>query len=156
MDQARGKTKGFKGLRGREGFSFIELMVVVIILGILAGAIIPRYMDKTDKAKAVKAKVDISAIETSLKMYKLDNGMYPTSEQGLVALVEKPSTDPVPRNWSEKGYFEKSSLPKDPWGNEYMYLSPGIHNDYDIVSYGADGAAGGEGINKDITSWEND
>lgn len=150
------KKNSYNGIGSQDGFSFIELMVVVVILGILAGAIIPRYMDKTDKAKAVKAKVDISAIETGLKMYKLDNGVYPTSEQSLLALVEKPSTDPIPRNWNEKGYFEKGRLPKDPWGNEYMYLCPGIHNDYDIVSYGADGAAGGEGINKDITSWENE
>lgn len=150
------KKNRFKGFGSQEGFSFIELMVVVIILGILAGAIIPRYMDKTDKAKAVKAKVDISAIETSLKMYKLDNGVYPSTEQGLLALVEKPATDPVPKNWSEKGYFEKGNMPKDPWGNEYMYLSPGIHNDYDIISYGADGAPGGEGINKDVTSWDNE
>ena len=146
----------FKGINSQQGFSFIELMVVVIILGILAGAIVPRYMDKTDKAKAVKAKVDIGAIETALKMYKLDNGVYPTTEQGLMALIEKPGTEPVPRNWSSKGYFEKGSIPKDPWGKEYMYLSPGVHDDYDIISYGADNAPGGEGINKDITSWENE
>lgn len=141
---------------GQEGFSFIELMVVVIILGILAGAIVPRYMDKTDKAKAVKAKVDIVAIETGLKMYKLDNGFYPSTEQGLLALVEKPSIDPIPKKWNEKGYFEKGKIPKDPWGNEYMYLSPGIHNDFDILSYGADGAPGGDGINRDINSWEDE
>lgn len=143
-------------INNQKGFSFIELMVVVIILGILAGAIVPRYMDKTDKAKAVKAKVDISAIETSLKMYRLDNGIYPTTEQGLLALIEKPSVDPIPNGWNEKGYFEKGKLPIDPWGKEYMYLSPGIHDDFDIISYGADGAPGGEGINKDITSWENE
>jgi len=139
---------------GQAGFSFIELMVVVIILGILAGAIVPRYMDKTDKAKAVKARVDIGAIETSLKMYKLDNGIYPTTEQGLAALIEKPTTDPVPNHWNDQGYFEKKRTPKDPWGNEYMYLSPGIHGDYDIISYGADAASGGEGINKDISNWD--
>lgn len=148
--------KAIKVLRNRDGFSFIELMVVVVILGILAGAIVPRYMDKTDKAKAVKAKVDISAIETSLKMYKLDNGFYPTTEQGLLALVEKPASDPIPRAWSEKGYFEKGNIPRDPWGKEYMYLSPGIHDDFDILSYGADGVPGGDGINRDITSWENE
>ncbi|MFH2092691.1 MAG: type II secretion system major pseudopilin GspG [Pseudomonadota bacterium] len=148
--------KKVKGFGNQAGFSFIELMVVVVILGILASAIIPRYMDKTDKAKAVKAKVDVSAIETSLKMYKLDNGIYPSTEQGLLALVEKPTTDPIPRNWSEKGYFEKGNILKDPWGNEYMYLFPGIHNDYDIISYGADAAPGGEGINKDITSWDHE
>lgn len=139
---------------GQQGFSFIELMVVVIILGILAGAIVPRYMDKTDKAKAVKTKTDIGAIEAALKMYKFDNGVYPTTEQGLSALIEKPAGEPVPKNWSSKGYFEKKIIPKDPWGNEYMYLSPGVHNDFDISSYGADGVAGGDGINKDINSWE--
>lgn len=146
----------YRILNSRNGFSFIELMVVIIILGILASAIVPRYMDKTDKAKAVKAKTDISAIETSLKMYKLDNDVYPTTEQGLAALIEKPDTEPVPRNWNEKGYLEKNTTPKDPWGREYLYLSPGLHDDFDILSYGADGVSGGEGINKDITSWENE
>lgn len=136
------------------GFSFIELMVVVIILGILAGAIVPRYMDKADKAKVVKAQVDIAAIETSLKMYKLDNGFYPTTEQGLLALIEKPTTDPVPRSWNENGYFEKKRVPKDPWGSEYVYLSPGVHGTFDLMSYGADSESGGEGINADITNWE--
>lgn len=136
------------------GFSFIELMVVVIILGILAGAIVPRYMDKADKAKVVKAKVDIAAIETSLKMYKLDNGFYPTTEQGLLALIEKPTTDPVPRSWNENGYLEKSRVPKDPWGNEYVYLCPGVHGSFDLISYGADYESGGEGINADVTNWD--
>jgi general secretion pathway protein G len=136
------------------GFSFIELMVVVIILGILAGAIVPRYMDKADKAKIVKAQVDIAAIETSLKMYKLDNGFYPTTEQGLLALIEKPTTDPVPRSWNENGYFEKKRVPKDPWGTEYVYLCPGVHGTFDLISYGADSESGGEGINADITNWE--
>ena len=142
-------------LKGSQaGFSFIELMVVVIILGILAGAIVPRYMDKADKAKRVKAQVDIAAIETSLKMYKLDNGFYPTTEQGLLALIEKPTTDPVPRSWNENGYFEKKRTPKDPWGTEYIYLCPGIHGTFDLISYGADTDPGGEGINADITNWE--
>ncbi len=143
-------------IQGQAGFSFIELMVVVIILGILAGAIVPRYMDKADKAKTVKAQVDIAAIETSLKLYKLDNGFYPTTEQGLEALIEQPSTDPVPKNWNENGYFEKRKMPRDPWGNEYMYLCPGVHGTYDIISYGADGESGGEGINADVTNWEDE
>jgi len=143
-----------KQIGSQAGFSFIELMVVVIILGILAGAIVPRYMDKADKAKIVKAKVDIAAIETSLKMYKLDNGFYPTTEQGLLALVEKPTTDPVPRSWNENGYFEKNRVPKDPWGTEYVYLCPGVHGTFDLISYGADSESGGEGINADITNWE--
>ncbi|MCW8799317.1 MAG: type II secretion system major pseudopilin GspG [Desulfobacter sp.] len=141
-------------IRNQAGFSFIELMVVVIILGILAGAIVPRYMDKADKAKVVKAQVDIAAIETSLKMYKLDNGFYPTTEQGLWALIEKPNTDPVPRSWNENGYFEKQRVPKDPWGNEYVYLCPGVHGTFDLMSYGADSESGGEGINADVTNWE--
>lgn len=144
------------GILREKGFSFLELMVVVVILGILATYIAPRFMGRTDDAKAVKAKVDILAIETALKLYKLDNGNYPTTEQGLAALVEKPSTEPVPLNWKEKGYLEKSKVPTDPWGKEYLYLSPGVHDDYDLISYGADGAQGGEGKNKDVNSWDLD
>jgi len=144
------------GILREKGFSFLELMVVVVILGILATYIAPRFMGRTDDAKAVKAKVDILAIETALKLYKLDNGNYPTTDQGLAALVEKPSTEPVPLNWKEKGYLEKSKVPTDPWGKEYLYLSPGVHDDYDLISYGADGAQGGEGKNKDVNSWDLD
>jgi general secretion pathway protein G len=143
-------------ISGEEGFSFLELMVVVVILGILATYIAPRFMGRTDDAKAVKAKVDILSIETALKLYKLDNGHYPTTEQGIAALVEKPSTEPVPLNWKEKGYLEKARVPKDPWGKDYLYLSPGIHDDYDLISYGADGVPGGEGKNKDVNSWDLD
>lgn len=137
-----------------KGFSFIELMVVVIILGVLASMIVPRYMGRTDEAKTVKAKIDIVAIETSLKLYHLDNGTYPSTEQGLVALIEKPTTDPAAPKWNDKGYLDKKKLPKDPWGREYLYLSPGVNGDYDILSYGADGTPGGEGKNEDIKSWE--
>ncbi len=137
-----------------QGFSFLELMVVVVILGILATYIAPRFMGRTDDAKAVKAKVDIASIETAIKLYKLDNGDYPTTDQGLLALIEKPSTEPIPLNWKEKGYLAKARTPKDPWGREYLYLSPGVHDDYDIISYGSDGAPGGEGKNKDVNSWE--
>jgi len=137
-----------------KGFSFLELMVVVVILGILATYIAPRFMGRADDAKAVKAKVDIAAIETSLKLYKLDSGIYPSTDQGLMALIEKPSSEPIPLNWKEKGYLEKARMPKDPWGREYLYLSPGVHDEYDIISYGADGAPGGDGKNKDIKSWE--
>ncbi|MCM2285030.1 MAG: type II secretion system major pseudopilin GspG [Desulfobacula sp.] len=144
------------GILSEKGFSFLELMVVVVILGILATYIAPRFMGRTDDAKAVKAKVDILAIETALKLYKLDNGDYPTTEQGLAALVEKPSTEPVPLNWKEKGYLEKAKVPTDPWGKEYLYLSPGVHDDYDLISYGADGVQGGEGKNKDVNSWDLD
>ncbi len=129
-------------------------MVVVVILGILATYIAPRFMGRAEDAKSVKAKVDIVALETSLKLYKLDNSNYPTTEQGIMALIEKPSTDPVPMNWKEKGYLAKARIPKDPWGREYLYLCPGIHDDYDIISYGADAAPGGDGKNRDRNSWE--
>lgn len=141
-------------IHNEKGFSFIELMVVVIILGILASMIVPRYMGRTDEAKTVKAKIDIVAIETSLKMYKLDNGTYPSTEQGLAALIEKPTTEPAAVKWSENGYLDKKRIPKDPWQREYLYLCPGVNGDYDILSYGADGAPGGEGKNQDIKSWE--
>ncbi len=146
--------KQYFSVSDEKGFSFLELMVVVVILGILATYIAPRFMGRTDDAKAVKAKVDIAAIETSLKLYSLDNGHYPTTEQGLSALIEKPSSEPIPLNWKEKGYLAKARIPKDPWGREYLYLSPGVHDEYDIISYGADGAPGGEGKNKDVNSWE--
>lgn len=141
-------------IQNEKGFSFIELMVVVIILGILASMIVPRYMGRTDEAKIVKAKIDIAAIETSLKLYRLDNGTYPSTEQGLAALIEPPTTEPAAPNWNESGYLEKKRIPKDPWSREYLYLSPGVHGEYDILSYGADGAPGGEGKNQDIKSWE--
>jgi general secretion pathway protein G len=140
--------------RNEKGFTLIELMVVVIILGILASLIVPRFMGRTDEAKIVKAKVDISALETAIKLYKLDNGVYPSTEQGLQALIEKPESGRIPSKWNEGGYLEKEKLPTDPWGNAYVYLSPGLHGDYDIISYGADGAPGGEGIDADINSWD--
>lgn len=139
---------------GSRGFTLIELMVVIVILGILAGLIIPRIMGRPEEAKQLKAKIQIESLETALKLYKLDNGAYPDTEQGLLALIEKPETGKVPKNWREGGYLEKGRLPKDPWGNDFIYLSPGVHGDYDIISYGADGVQGGEDKNKDINSWE--
>jgi general secretion pathway protein G len=141
-------------LRGNRGFSLIELMVVVIILGILAMYIGPKLMGRTEQAKEVQTRVQIEGLETALKLYKLDNGTYPTTEQGLQALVERPETQNVQQNWRKGGYLEKGKVPKDPWGNEFIYLSPGIQGDYDITSYGADGVPGGEDENKDINSWE--
>jgi len=141
-------------LRGNRGFSLIELMVVVIILGILAMYIGPKLMGRTEQAKEVQTRVQIEGLETALKLYKLDNGVYPTTEQGLQALVESPDVENVMQNWRKGGYLEKGKVPKDPWGNEYIYLSPGIQGDYDITSYGADGVPGGEDENKDINSWE--
>ena len=140
--------------RDHRGFTLIELMVVIVILGILAIYIGPKIMGRPEEAKQVKAKVDIAALETALKLYKLDNGVYPGTEQGLQALVEMPETGTLPKKWREGGYLEKSKVPKDPWGNEYVYLAPGIQGDFDIISYGADGAPGGEGQNKDINNWE--
>ena len=140
--------------RSISGFTLIELMVVIVILGILAGLIVPRIMGRPDEAKQLKAKMQIESIETALKLYKLDNGVYPTTDQGLEALVAQPETPPVPRKWRDGGYLEKGRVPKDPWDNEFVYLSPGVHGDYDIASYGADGVSGGEDKNSDINSWE--
>ncbi|MDM8523379.1 type II secretion system major pseudopilin GspG [Desulfococcaceae bacterium HSG8] len=140
-----------KKMVSSQGFTLIELMVVIVILGILAGLIIPNIMEAPDEAKAAKAKMDIAALDTALKMYKLHNGTYPTTEQGLIALVERPENA---KNWREGGYLEKAKLPRDPWGNDYLYLSPGIHGYFDIISYGADGVADGEGVSADINNWE--
>ncbi len=136
------------------GFTLIELMVVIVILGILAGLIVPKIIGRPEEAKQVKAKIQIEALETALKLYKLDNGGYPDTEQGLIALVQQPETGTLPKKWRKGGYLEKKKLPSDPWGNDFVYLSPGIHDDYDIISYGADGVPGGEGKNKDINNWE--
>ncbi|MGA7179383.1 MAG: type II secretion system major pseudopilin GspG [Thiobacillaceae bacterium] len=133
------------------GFTLIELMVVLVILGVLAAMIAPKIMGRPDEARIVAAKQDIATIVQSLKMYRLDNINYPTTEQGLQALVTKPTIDPIPNNWKSGGYLEK--LPKDPWGNPYVYLNPGRHGDIDVMSLGADGQAGGEGKDADIGSW---
>ena len=136
------------------GFTLIELMVVIVILGILAGLIVPRIMGRPEEARRMKAKVQVESMETALKLYKLDNGNYPTTEQGLQALVEAPAVGQLARAWREGGYLEKGKVPQDPWGNDYVYLSPGLHGDYDLTSYGADGEPGGEGKDEDINSWE--
>ena len=148
------KNKNFLEKIDGRGFTLIELMVVIVILGILAGLIIPRIMGRPEEAKQLKAKMQIESLETALKLYKLDNGMYPDTEQGLQALIEQPETGIIPKNWRKNGYLEKGRLPKDPWGNEFVYLSPGAHGDYDIISYGADGVPDGEDKNRDINSWE--
>lgn len=136
------------------GFTLIELLVVLVIIGILAGYIGPKIMGRPEEAKRTKTTIQIQAFETALKMYKLDNGVYPSTEQGLKALVEPPSTGKLAAKWREGGYLEKSTIPTDPWGYEFIYLSPGVHGDYDLSSYAADGQAGGEGDNLDINSWE--
>jgi general secretion pathway protein G len=141
-------------VRDKRGFTLIELMVVVVILGILAGLIIPKIMGRPEEAKRLKARMQIEQLEQALKLYYLDSGEYPTTEQGLNALVEKPATDPVPRRWKEGGYLEKKKIPLDPWGNPFVYVSPGVHSkDFDLVSFGADGEEGGEGKYADIESW---
>lgn len=133
------------------GFTLIELMVVIVILGILAGLVLPRFMGRTEEAKKTKARLQIENLEAALKLYKLDIGAYPTTEQGLEALVQKPSTGVIPKNWREGGYLEKAKVPEDPWGRPYVYMSPGIKNrDFDLKSLGADGEEGGEGENGDI------
>jgi general secretion pathway protein G len=136
------------------GFTLIELMVVIIILGVLAMWVAPKIMGRPGEARQVKALLDIQNLETALKLYKLDTGRYPTTDQGLQALVEKPETGNVPKKWKDGGYLEKSRVPKDPWGNEFIYLSPGLKGDFDIISYGLDGVPGGEKENKDVNNWE--
>lgn len=155
-----------RALSGTAGFTFIEIMVVVAILAILAALVVPRIMGRTDDAKRTAAKVQIRNIEGALQLYKLDNGVYPTTEQGLKALVEKPSIGVIPKKWKIGGYLPK--LPEDPWGNPYKYLSPaqssiqtsgqssGLKAEYEIISLGTDGEVGGEGVNADITNWNLD
>jgi general secretion pathway protein G len=130
----------------------IEVLVVVAILGILAAIVVPRIMDRPDEARRVAAKADIGALVAALKLYRLDNGNYPTTDQGLGALVQKPTTNPVPGNWKQGGYLER--LPKDPWGTDYQYLSPGVKGEIDLYSLGADRARGGEGSAADIGNWD--
>ena len=135
----------------RAGFTLIELMVVVAILGILAALVVPKIMSRPDEARVVAARQDISTLSQALKLYRLDNKRYPTTEQGLQALAAKPTTAPVPDNWKGGGYIEK--LPMDPWSKPYQYLNPGLHGEIDIFSYGADGVAGGQGVDADIGNW---
>ncbi len=141
-------------LRGERGFTFIEIMVVVAILAILAALVVPRIAGRTDDAKRIAAKVQIRNIEGALQLYKLDSGVYPTTEQGLKALVEKPTVGVIPKNWKAGGYLGK--LPLDPWSTPYKYVSPSPKGDFEIISLGADGEPGGEGKNADIVNWNLD
>ncbi|MDL1973813.1 MAG: type II secretion system major pseudopilin GspG [Deltaproteobacteria bacterium] len=143
-----------RNITNSRGFTLIELMAVIIILGILAGLIIPRIMGSPEEARRIKATLQMESIETALKMYRLDNGVYPSTEQGLQALVEPPSVGILAKRWREGGYLEKGRIPKDPWKNEFVYLCPGINSDYDLSSYGPDDQEGGEGINADINNWD--
>ena len=134
----------------QRGFTLIELMVVLVIIGVLAALIVPNVLDRADDARATAAKTDVTNLMQALKLYKLDNQRFPTAEQGLQALVAKPGTAPAPGNW--KPYLDK--LPNDPWGRAYLYVNPGIKGEVDVLSFGADGQAGGEGKNADIGSWK--
>lgn len=140
----------------KKGFTLIELLVVIVILSILATFVGSKIMSKPEEARRTQAKIQIEALENALKMYKLDSGEFPSTEQGLKALVEKPAVGNVPRSWREGGYLDKNKVPKDPWKNEFVYLSPGMRNPdgCDLFSYGADGKAGGEGNDADIGNWD--
>ena len=141
-------------VNNKKGFTLIEIMVVIVILALLAALVAPKLMGRTDDAKITDARVQIKNIETALKLYKLDNGNYPTTEQGLVALIEKPTVGVIPKGYKDGGYLESRKIPKDPWSNDYLYISPGEHGDYDLFCYGSDGVKGGEGKNADIASWD--
>ena len=140
-----------KTLARQTGFTLIEVMVVVVILGILAALVVPKVMSRPDEARQVAARQDIGGLLQALKLYRLDNRRYPSSEQGLRALVEKPAQPPLPDNWKPGGYVER--LPLDPWGQPYQYLNPGLRGEIDVFSFGADGVAGGEGADADIGNW---
>jgi general secretion pathway protein G len=137
--------------RSSRGFTLIEVMVVIVILGILAALVVPKIMSRPDEARAVAAKQDIASLMQALKLYRLDNRRYPSSEQGLAALVDKPQLAPVPEGWKAGGYVER--LPRDPWGQPYQFLNPGLRGEIDVFSFGADGVAGGEGADADIGNW---
>jgi len=138
-------------MREQGGFTLLEVMVVVVIIGILAALVVPKIISRPDEARGIAAKQDIASLMQALKLYRLDNQRYPTTEQGLQALSARPPTAPVPLNWKAGGYVER--LPRDPWGNPYQYLSPGVRGEIDVFSFGADGASGGEGNDADVGSW---
>ena len=137
--------------RTQRAFTLVEVMVVVVILGILAAMVVPRIISRPDEARVVAARQDVASLMQALKLYRLDNLRYPTTEQGMQALVTKPAAAPIPANWKAGGYLDH--LPKDPWGRPYQYLNPGLRGDIDVFSLGADGVAGGEGADADVGPW---
>ncbi|HWL72864.1 MAG TPA: type II secretion system major pseudopilin GspG [Burkholderiaceae bacterium] len=152
---ARGTRAASTRARNR-GFTLIEIMVVITILGVLAALIVPRVVGRTDDARIAAAKQDIASIMQALKLYRLDNGRYPTTDQGLQALITRPTTEPVPSNWKQGGYLDRSTVPSDPWGEPYKFLNPGVRGEIDVFSLGRDRANGGEpnSPDADIGSWQ--
>ncbi|AZV94289.1 type II secretion system protein GspG [Bordetella sp. J329] len=144
------RQRRFRRAGRQSGFSLIEIMVVVVIMGILAALVVPNLLDRPDQARIVAARQDIGGIMQALKLYRLDNGRYPSQAQGLEALVKRPDVAPLPNNW--RSYMDR--LPNDPWGAPYQYLNPGVHGEIDVFSFGADSQAGGEGNDADIGSWQ--
>lgn len=151
----RATVNGRARARKRDaGLTLIELMVVVVILALLAVVIVPRVIDRPDQARVARARADIAALSAALNLYRLDTGAYPTTDQGLEALVTRPTRAPVPANWAQGGYIDR--VPTDPWGRPYVFLSPGVRGAFDLMSYGADGRPGGSGVDADIGNWQED
>lgn len=151
----RKMKRSFHCLHARgKGFTLLEILIVITILGILASLVAVKVMNRPGEARVMKARLDIKTLGNALRLFKLDNGFYPSTDQGLEALVEPPSIGRLPEHWREGGYLQQNTVPKDPWGNDYYYMSPGLHNkDFDIWTYGADGEEGGEGEDSDIGNW---
>ena len=141
-------------MQHQKGFTLIEIMVVVVIISVLIGLVAPNILGRVDEARVTAAQADIATLEQALEMYKLDNQRYPTTDQGLDALIVMPGSEPKPKRWKPEGYLKKSAIPKDPWGGDYQYISPGSNGAFDLYSLGADGREGGEGYDADIGNWQ--